>query len=266
MKKFTSPLFFLLAVCTGSALHTHNLFCMEESKADQPTPIIINAAYENNIAMVREALTSAPEQLHYRDPRTGQTVLIIALRNEYYDMVKLLLDTQHITFLLQDKDIFGHTALMYATICEHSTMLQLLIDAHVKNKIGLNDQDHTMGWTALMRAAFFGKTEFVQLLLNAHADPCMRNNHGDTALTLAAQRQYPDVVNILINTAPESAKCSICFEHGGNFRQLPCGHYFHSACIRKWFERAPTCPLCREQEKADKPPASHTFFRLGNAD
>jgi hypothetical protein len=222
--------------------------------------------YENSTDTIQRVIQLAPEWLCEADPRTGKTLLMLAVQAEHSESVQLLLTAPNVTSLLHDKDKFGNTALMYATVCEHSAMLQLLIAAHIKNNIGLNDHDHAMGWTALMRAAFFGRAEFVQLLLNAHADPCMRTNHGDTALTLAAQRQYPDVVNILINMAPESAKCSICFEHGGNFRQLPCGHYFHSACIRKWFEKAPTCPLCREQEKADEPLASRPLFRLGNAD
>jgi len=27
---------------------------------------------------------------------------------------------------------------------------------------------------------------------------------------------------------------------------LPCKHEFHENCIKKWFRRSPTCPLCRK--------------------
>lgn len=27
--------------------------------------------------------------------------------------------------------------------------------------------------------------------------------------------------------------------------KAPCGHIFHTACIQRWAQRAPTCPICR---------------------
>ena len=45
-----------------------------------------------------------------------------------------------------------------------------------------------------------------------------------------------------------SDPCAICME-GFRARErllrLPCGHLFHSACVRPWLERTNTCPLCR---------------------
>ena len=48
---------------------------------------------------------------------------------------------------------------------------------------------------------------------------------------------------------PDS-NCSICMDvmTSRNFRELPCGHRFHSRCIRKWkSEGNRTCPLCRDE-------------------
>lgn len=28
-------------------------------------------------------------------------------------------------------------------------------------------------------------------------------------------------------------------------KKLPCGHIFHTACLRSWFQRQQTCPTCR---------------------
>ena len=46
------------------------------------------------------------------------------------------------------------------------------------------------------------------------------------------------------------ATCAICLEALGNdARPIPlvCGHVeFHSACLRRWFARELTCPLCRQ--------------------
>ena len=31
--------------------------------------------------------------------------------------------------------------------------------------------------------------------------------------------------------------------------KLPCGHFFHYSCVRKWLERVNSCPLCRTSLK-----------------
>eukprot|EP00438_Fugacium_kawagutii_P028582 Skav221633 [mRNA] locus=scaffold2627:268128:268379:+ [translate_table: standard] len=46
---------------------------------------------------------------------------------------------------------------------------------------------------------------------------------------------------------PDEA-CSICHDdmcHSSNVTQLPCGHHFHRACVKKWLVSGqPRCPLC----------------------
>lgn len=40
--------------------------------------------------------------------------------------------------------------------------------------------------------------------------------------------------------------CIICREDMINAsKKLPCGHIFHTACLRSWFQRQQTCPTCR---------------------
>ncbi|MCL4154110.1 UNVERIFIED_CONTAM: hypothetical protein GTU68_031142, partial [Idotea baltica] len=55
---------------------------------------------------------------------------------------------------------------------------------------------------------------------------------------------YPDA------TAEELAAvdnvCIICREEmTTGAKKLPCGHIFHSSCLRSWFQRQQTCPTCR---------------------
>ncbi|RDH39096.1 hypothetical protein BDQ94DRAFT_132360 [Aspergillus welwitschiae] len=56
-------------------------------------------------------------------------------------------------------------------------------------------------------------------------------------------------------TFPLPETCLFCFEDLGPdtpYRQLVCGHYFHSPCIAIWVNRASvtsksnSCPLCRQ--------------------
>jgi len=37
-------------------------------------------------------------------------------------------------------------------------------------------------------------------------------------------------------------------------KKLPCGHMFHSACLRSWFQRMQTCPTCRSDILTTPPP------------
>ena len=52
-------------------------------------------------------------------------------------------------------------------------------------------------------------------------------------------------------------RCVICmddFEFNDETISLPCVHIFHSDCIKKWFKRQNTCPICKykiEQENND---------------
>ncbi|CAO1301006.1 unnamed protein product [Diamesa hyperborea] len=40
--------------------------------------------------------------------------------------------------------------------------------------------------------------------------------------------------------------CIICREDMvSTSKKLPCGHIFHTACLRSWFQRQQTCPTCR---------------------
>lgn len=55
---------------------------------------------------------------------------------------------------------------------------------------------------------------------------------------------YPDA------TAEELASsdniCIICREDMvSSSKKLPCGHIFHTICLRSWFQRQQTCPTCR---------------------
>jgi cytidylate kinase len=50
--------------------------------------------------------------------------------------------------------------------------------------------------------------------------------------------------------------CLVCYEEqtvGCTITCLPCGHYFHSACVHEWLRRRCTCPVCRYELATDDP-------------
>lgn len=39
-------------------------------------------------------------------------------------------------------------------------------------------------------------------------------------------------------------ECPVCFTHDAT-RRLVCGHTFCDSCLKKWYGKNPTCPMCR---------------------
>ncbi|XP_055532925.1 E3 ubiquitin-protein ligase HRD1 [Wyeomyia smithii] len=55
---------------------------------------------------------------------------------------------------------------------------------------------------------------------------------------------YPDATQEELQLSDNI--CIICREDMINSsKKLPCGHIFHTACLRSWFQRQQTCPTCR---------------------
>lgn len=57
------------------------------------------------------------------------------------------------------------------------------------------------------------------------------------------------LVEVCSSEVDPSEECAVCLAEMGatveTVLKLPCGHMFHSECLRAWFERQPTCPMCR---------------------
>jgi E3 ubiquitin-protein ligase AMFR len=62
-------------------------------------------------------------------------------------------------------------------------------------------------------------------------------------LAIDMDQRYPQVPAEELQQLNDS--CAICREHMIAARRLPCGHIFHTACLRSWLEHNHTCPTCR---------------------
>ena len=70
--------------------------------------------------------------------------------------------------------------------------------------------------------------------------------HGDLRASVLAALP---VVTVDEATATTGDSCPICLEiyHlGQETHALPCGHTYHRPCIRTWFAKQSTCPVCRD--------------------
>ncbi|XP_017073368.1 E3 ubiquitin-protein ligase HRD1 isoform X2 [Drosophila eugracilis] len=68
---------------------------------------------------------------------------------------------------------------------------------------------------------------------------------------IMSRRAIRNMNTLYPNATPEELRqsdniCIICREDMINHsKKLPCGHIFHTTCLRSWFQRQQTCPTCR---------------------
>lgn len=123
-----------------------------------------------------------------RDPVSGETALILALREEAHRVVPVLLDDPAID--LEATAINGNTALMMAAFKRDMAAATALIGkgAHINRS----------GWNALHYAAAAGAADIVRLLVAHKAEIDARAPYGMTALMLAAREGQQDAVQALL--------------------------------------------------------------------
>ncbi|XP_030649988.1 E3 ubiquitin-protein ligase AMFR [Chanos chanos] len=82
----------------------------------------------------------------------------------------------------------------------------------------------------------------------------LRSLYQELKHRLRRHKNYLRIMNAMearftMATAEELAAndddCAICWESMHTARKLPCGHLFHSPCLRSWLEQNTSCPTCR---------------------
>ncbi|OTF76745.1 E3 ubiquitin-protein ligase AMFR-like protein, partial [Euroglyphus maynei] len=85
----------------------------------------------------------------------------------------------------------------------------------------------------------------------------------DIIRRIRKHRNYLQVLNLMEENFPttspdelndENNDCAICWDRMENARRLPCGHFFHTACLRSWLEQDTSCPTCRHSLRQQQQP------------
>eukprot|EP01119_Soliformovum_irregulare_P004348 TRINITY_DN1533_c0_g2_i2.p1 TRINITY_DN1533_c0_g2~~TRINITY_DN1533_c0_g2_i2.p1 ORF type:complete len:660 (-),score=192.88 TRINITY_DN1533_c0_g2_i2:91-2070(-) len=83
------------------------------------------------------------------------------------------------------------------------------------------------------------------VFLNLKTKIAQYRNYRQLALNL--QNQYPTLtIEQMRERDPDADDtCAVCHDPMRVAKQLPCGHVFHTSCLRSWLEYHSNCPTCR---------------------
>ncbi|ETI70294.1 ankyrin repeat domain-containing protein [Neobacillus vireti] len=122
--------------------------------------------------------------------KAKETPLLIAVKAGNIEAVQLLYRYQNENL---DKDNEGNNILYSAAMNGRKDIVDYLL---LESKEGLNDKND-MGKTALIIAAEYGYTDIVKMLLNNGADPSLKSNEGKTALEYALHWNHEEIIKLL---------------------------------------------------------------------
>jgi ankyrin repeat protein len=164
--------------------HIHQL------REDNGNTALNVAAYCGHLDIVQHLLTQGA---HIHQPKTdsGATPLMLAALRGHHDVVSWLL---HARAPIHAADLDGYQALYHAVHKKHVAVAQLLLEhkAHV-NHTGVRTYCFP-----LMLATYQGDYPMIQLLLQHGAQVNQTDTNHTSALHVAADGQYVDIVRLLL--------------------------------------------------------------------
>lgn len=127
----------------------------------------------------------------------GETALHVATWNNDGELVQVLLDSRA---SIDMKDDRGQTALYLATAREHEDLVILLL----KKGADPNAANKRYNETPLYKAVSLRNLSLVQILLEGNANPNISRKDDWTALMEAAQEDYADIVEALVEAGVDA--------------------------------------------------------------
>ncbi len=166
--------------------------CGMPAQADQARDMVVSAQTDN-ASNIRRLIAKggSPNTV---DPNTGETLLMIALREEANAVVSELLSQRGID--LERKAPNGNTALMLAAFKRNKAAVVAMI---AKGAIVTRP-----GWTALHYAAASGDSAIASILLEHSAYIDAESPSQLTPLMIAAREGHPQVAQLLLREGADA--------------------------------------------------------------
>ena len=117
-----------------------------------------------------------------------------SLKNNYGILPFFFLSLFYHPLLLSLQGLYGQTALMWAAIEGHDTVIPLLLEADAQI-----DAQNITGRTPLILASYYGKEAAVRELLKGNPNLDLKNKYGKTALDYAREKNHPSIVKLLVD-------------------------------------------------------------------
>lgn len=170
----------------------------------QGTPVwmLAKSAYNDDMAAVKKILAENPDLANVQDSVYGNTLLMLAIINQDYDLFKLLIDNgAEINY----HNKFGGVSPLIET-CSYRENNPIFVKDLVENGACVNDTTHNLPMSQaspLMAAAKCGNISIARYLLELGADINYKNNIGTTVLGESILTKKYDVALVLLNNGAD---------------------------------------------------------------
>jgi len=193
----------LYACMDGHSMCTRSLLAaaadVNKAEADGCTALML-ACFGNHEACVREMCAADADM--ESETSKGNTALILACHHGHEECARSMIEAG--ALVNHRTDYRGWTALMSAAASGNENCTSVLLDARAHVDIMSDERA-----TALMLSCQNGYTSIALLLLNAGAKLHARTVRGDTALSLARDRQHMELVELLSTYSPPPSPSSL---------------------------------------------------------
>ena len=131
------------------------------------------------------------------DDGNGWSLMHYAVLKDRFAMVQYFASLSTMNIDMKDTD--GRTPLLCASINGKTAVVNILLQH--RDRININSQDND-GFTPLHTACEKNNNDIVRLLLDAGCDTNIKTNYGNTALMIARNGKYDDIINLLQQHTP----------------------------------------------------------------